>query len=616
VPPSPDRASGALTLRRRLLLLAAAAILPLAVMSALALHALFGEQREQAQRASLDLARALATAVDTELRLTISALQSLAAIEVSNPGPEDISTLYRVAVEVQRTRPEWRAVLLATPEGRTLFATNRPLGAELPPPAEPQSLRDAVASRQPTIGTLARGMLGGEAFAVRVPVSDGGELRYVLTAAVKPDAILQVVNRQRVPADWIVSIFDSKAQRVARSRDHDAQLGSAPGPSLLKLWKQHPDEGTGNSTTVEGEQVYTAYSRLRSNGWIVSVGVPVAALDGPARQSAWVYGGGLVLSIALGSLVAGLLARGIAAPIARLGEAARAIGRGEAPVQEPTKLPEVEAVSAALIDAARQRERIATERESLLVAERQAGAAAEQARRRLELLAAAGEHLSRSLEERTTLEAIGSVIVPAIGDWCRIDLLDEHGALRRKLTHHRDPAKRRLVEDFVRSGSVSAEQPGSFPHVIATGSPYIANFTSWEDPAITDPTLREFARLTDLRGTCVVPLVARGRILGAMGVVQAESGRRFSAEDGVLIQELAQRVALALDNARLYAEAQAALREAEIANRAKDEFLAMLGHELRNPLAPIASSLELMARRAPAAIEPQRRVIERQVAHL
>ena len=616
MPRSPDRAGGALTLRRRLLLLAAAAILPLAVTSAAALHALYTEQREQAQRAGLDLARALATAVDTELRLTVSALQSLAAIEVSNPGPEDLSTLYRVAVEVQRARPEWQTVLLATPDGRNLFSTGRPLGSPLPPPVDPQSFRDAVASRQPTIGTLARGAQGGEAFAVRVPVSEGGQLRYVLTAAVKPDAILQVVSRQRVPSDWIVSIFDAKAQRVARSRDHAGQLGTSPSPSLLKLWEQHPDEGTGTSTTLEGEHVYTAYSRLRSNGWVVSVGVPVDALDALARRSTLVYGGGLVLSIALGSLVAGLLARGIAAPIARLGEAARAIGRGVAPVQEPSKLPEVEAVSAALVDAARQRERIAAERESLLVAERRAGAAAEQARRRLELLASAGEHLSRSLEEGTTLDAIGTVVVPAIADWCRIDLLDEHGVLQRKLTHHRDPAKRRLVEDFVRTGSVSAQQPGSFPHVIATGQPYIANFTSWQDPAITDPVLREFARLTDLRATCVVPLVARGRVLGAMGVVQAESGRRVSDEDGVLMQELAQRVALALDNVRLYAEAQSALREAEVANRAKDEFLAMLGHELRNPLAPIASSLELMARRAPAAIEPQRRVIERQVAHL
>ena len=99
-------------------------------------------------------------------------------------------------------------------------------------------------------------------------------------------------------------------------------------------------------------------------------------------------------------------------------------------------------------------------------------------------------------------------------------------------------------------------------------------------------------------------------------VVQAESGRDLTEEDQALVRELAQRAAMALDNARLYAEAEATRRHAESANRAKDEFLAILGHELRNPLAPIASALELMALRDPAASVDERRVIGRQVAHL
>ena len=73
----------------------------------------------------------------------------------------------------------------------------------------------------------------------------------------------------------------------------------------------------------------------------------------------------------------------------------------------------------------------------------------------------------------------------------------------------------------------------------------------------------------------IVPLVARGRTLGALAALQAESGRRFTSDDCALITELAQRAALAIDNSRLYAEAAAALREADRANRAKDEFLAM-----------------------------------------
>jgi signal transduction histidine kinase/CheY-like chemotaxis protein len=101
-----------------------------------------------------------------------------------------------------------------------------------------------------------------------------------------------------------------------------------------------------------------------------------------------------------------------------------------------------------------------------------------------------------------------------------------------------------------------------------------------------------------------------------MAALQAESQRMFSDDDCALLAELAQRAALALDNARLYADAQAARSQAESANRAKDEFLAMLGHELRNPLAPIVTALHLMARRGDGDSTMERRIIERQVAHL
>lgn len=100
-----------------------------------------------------------------------------------------------------------------------------------------------------------------------------------------------------------------------------------------------------------------------------------------------------------------------------------------------------------------------------------------------------------------------------------------------------------------------------------------------EPPAVDDPALRSFTQAFGMRVHYIVPLVARGRTIGAMGVVQAESGRDSGAADRALIQELARRAALAIDNAHAYAEAGAARRQAESANRAKDEFLAMLGHE-------------------------------------
>jgi signal transduction histidine kinase/ActR/RegA family two-component response regulator len=276
---------------------------------------------------------------------------------------------------------------------------------------------------------------------------------------------------------------------------------------------------------------------------------------------------------------------------------------------------EVEAVSDALVAAAALRKQHEAERERLLDAERAARAGAETAQARLQQLASAGALLSRSLEEQTTLTAIGSVIVPSIADICRIDLLDKDGVLQPKLTHHVDPARETALREFVRGG-VPTPVPGSFAWAVATGQTFLANFEPSQLDAYAEPELRAFARDFNLRAVCVVPLVARGRTIGAICAMQAESGRLFSEADGALIVELAQRAALALDNVRLFGESRDALRAAEVANRAKDEFVAMLGHELRNPLAPIVTSLEVMARRGGSIGERERGIIERQVAHL
>ncbi len=254
-----------------------------------------------------------------------------------------------------------------------------------------------------------------------------------------------------------------------------------------------------------------------------------------------------------------------------------------------------------------------TERVELLAAERRARDQAEAARRRLELLARAGIALTGSLDPDETLKTIATTIVPEIADWCRIDLLDEEGVLQRRVAHHTDPARAEHALAMARSLRAAPGSIGSMAWVVRNGPHY----GQYIDPqARADPALRLYTETFGMKANYMTPLVARGRTLGAMAVIQAESGRDLGEEDRALILELGQRAALALDNARLFVEAQAARRQAESANRAKDEFLAMLGHEMRNPLAPIATALELMARRDPHAHSDERGIIGRQVAHL
>ena len=212
--------------------------------------------------------------------------------------------------------------------------------------------------------------------------------------------------------------------------------------------------------------------------------------------------------------------------------------------------------------------------------------------------------------------AIAGIIVPHVADLCRIDLLDEHDVLERKLTHHADPARSAEIARFVDNSAAPTTGPGSFPWAIASGQTFIGNLDSPGDFELLDPQLRAFVQMLGITAGCVVPLVARGRTIGAMAILQDRSKRRFSPADGALIGELAQRAALALDNVRLLARARKAQTQAEVASQAKDEFLAMLGHELRNPLAPISLALTLIERKDEKAFPRERQIIERQVRHL
>jgi signal transduction histidine kinase len=121
--------------------------------------------------------------------------------------------------------------------------------------------------------------------------------------------------------------------------------------------------------------------------------------------------------------------------------------------------------------------------------------------------------------------------------------------------------------------------------------------------------------LTSIRAVICVPILKLGRFVAAMAV-HMQVPRTWTASEVELVQRVASRCWESIERSRVERERQALLEQAESANRAKDEFLAMLGHELRNPLAPILTALELMGLQQDSTFERERTVIARQVKHL
>ena len=229
----------------------------------------------------------------------------------------------------------------------------------------------------------------------------------------------------------------------------------------------------------------------------------------------------------------------------------------------------------------------------------------------LRFLADASAALVEITDFEATLKRIAQIALPSFADWAEVTVLDPSGKVRRLAALHWDAERTRFAEDLERR--YPASEDGTARRAIRSGQPILV-------PDVNERMLREAARSGEhlellrslrLRSYLCVPMRTSERILGAIAFATSESGRAFTEFDLEVAEELARRAAIALENARL-------VRELKEADRRKDEFLAVLAHELRNPLAPVRNAIEIL--RSLPSPAPQLQwthdVIDRQVRQL
>jgi PAS domain S-box-containing protein len=528
-------------------------LMPLIVFSALATLALVEQQRDTLQRGAQARVLALSTAVDAELRNSIGALRTLATAASLEAG--NLQSFHQRASRVAAEHPEWLTLTLLQPSGQQLLNTRRPFGEPLPVSPDPASVAEVVRTRAPAIGRLTRGVLIDQfAFPIRVPVlSADGEVRYVLSAAVNPASVKRLLDAQRFPPQWVATVLDADRKIVARTKAFETMLGQ-PASQSLQAALNNTAEGWFRGATLEETQVYTPFIRSASTGFAVALGIPATEVDSAAWQALVITAGGAIAALLAAFIVAWWLGRSIAAPVEALAAQARALAAGvPGATLTPTRLREM----AELETVFQQAGQAVRERERT---QHQLAAVTGNATVGLFMLDTAG----RCTFMNPAAEAMTGYGASEMAGRALQDLVYRNGSGNTDA-----PLVRALLD-------IEQQHRDEDVFVHRSGSPYPVAISA-------------------------SPIRADGIVVGTIVEVRDISHEKHAEAErqDMLIRE------------------QHAREEAESANRAKDEFLAMLGHELRNPLAAIttASHVLQIATTEETAAEAQA-VIKRQARHL
>ena len=294
-------------LRSQLLLLVAGTLTPMVVLAVAAALLLLQHERETTERDAIGRARAAMSAVDAQLRASIASLETLAASKNLEAG--DIAAFHGESQRALRVQPAWVNIGLATSGRVQLFNAVYALGKPESFTLIDESFDAVLRTGKPQIGGVVAGTAVQSPTArVRIPVAYHGELRYTISAPLNLKHLAGLLQAQRLPEGWGISLADREKRVIVRI---PAIPAGSPVSDSFRAAIEHSPEGWFYGPTLEGRWTYTSYVTSPLSGWVLGIAIPASAVEAGAQRTFALLGAGVLLAGAIGSLLAWLIARRI-----------------------------------------------------------------------------------------------------------------------------------------------------------------------------------------------------------------------------------------------------------------------------------------------------------------
>jgi PAS domain S-box-containing protein len=340
------------TIRQCLMAFGAALVLPGLVFAALLLWRYASSERSRYEEEALGTAQRIMAAVDRELVGIQASAQALATSSTLLEGNfEAFQRQAQMTLQSwSRQRTDDYAIVVRDTTGQQVVNTRLPWGSPLSKGANLPIDQQVITSKQPVIQDLFTGATAGRPIiSIRVPVIKDDTVTHVLSMAVEPRRIAEILLAQNLPASWGATVIDRANRVVARSRHHEAFVSKAAPDEFLNAAREA--DGIWEGHNLEGTAVLGAYARSGVSGWTTFVGVPADIVQAPLRRSLWtLFGLGAVL-ILLSLLLARSFGQRIATPVERLVDLAQHLARSEPVAGPSTGLVEIDRVGSALASA-------------------------------------------------------------------------------------------------------------------------------------------------------------------------------------------------------------------------------------------------------------------------